>query len=420
MPRLLVVTSLLLVVGASSIPVAHAWGTAAQSHVASSASCPTTASIPAQRNATGLVSADNGFGLRLFTSIFVQNADKDVFISPTSAAIALDMVYAGARGISQSQMASTLGLANLSRAAVMTRASALLAGLRSTDAKVQLEIANSVWSRAGVQFQQAFLTNAGHYFGAKVGSLDFSSAGAPGTINSWVACATHNTITSIVKNIAADIVMYVLNATYFHGEWKTSFDSKNTHAGIFTTGSGQQVQVPFMHLTGVTFPYYQSPDFQAMSLPYGRGRFSMVIVLPRQGLSLPTFAHRLTLANWNSWVSQLQPASIPLALPKFTTRNSWSLNGPLASLGMRQAIGPNGNFSGICARCKLSQVRQKSYLSIDEKGTTAAAVTSGGVSATAVHQTMLVDHPFLIAIRDSKTGAILFLGAENNPASLVP
>jgi serpin B len=420
MRKLLVLSTLLPIMAAACVPAVQTRSTALGAQRAAGASCPTAASVPAGSNASALVPADNAFGFRLFSSIFQKNAQKDVFISPTSATTVLDLLYLGARGASQSQMASVLGLGGLSRQAVMSRASALLSGLRSTDSGVQLELANSVWSRAGVAFKQAFLTAASHSFGAKATSLDFSSPGAAATINSWVACATHNTITSIVDKIPAAMVMYVLNATYFHGQWTTSFDPKNTRDGQFTTGSGSQIQVPFMHLTGVTLPYYQAADFQAMSLPYGKGRYSMVILLPRTGLTLTTFVKRLTPANWKSWTSHLQPADIPLALPKFATRSSWNLNSPLAALGLHQAIGPNGDFSGICTRCKLTQTRQKVFFSVDEKGTTAAAVTSGGVSATAVRQSMLIDHPFLVAIRDGKTGAILFLGAENNPASLVP
>jgi serpin B len=420
MQRLLVASTLLLIVAAASVPAVQARTAATGGRRIAAASCPTAASVPAGGNASALVPADNAFGFHLFTTLFGHNSQKDVFISPTSATTVLDLLFLGARGSSQSQMASALGLGSLSRQAVMSRASALLAGLRSTDSKVQLELANSIWSRAGVAFKQSFLNAAGHSFGARATPLDFSSPGAPATINSWVACATHNTITSIVDKIPAAMVMYVLNATYFHGQWTTSFDPKNTRDGQFTTGSGQQIQVPFMHLTGVTLPYYQTADFQAMSLPYGKGRFSLVILLPRNGLPLTTFVKRLTPSSWKSWTSHLQPASIPLALPKFATRSSWNLNGPLAALGLSQAIGANGDFSGICQRCKLTQVRQKVFFSVDEKGTTAAAVTSGGVSATVARQDMVVDHPFVVAIRDGKTGAILFLGAENNPASLVP
>jgi len=406
----LVGTSMMALTG----PVVHG---AAAGNRAAGAACPTASSVAAGANPAALEPADNDFGFRLLAAVQAENSGKNVFLSPTSAAIMLDMLYGGSRGTSQAELASLLGLKRLGQQAVLSRASALLAGLRSADPKVRLEVADSVWSRAGVQFRKAFLDQAKRSFGAKVSALDFSSPSAPATINRWVACATHNRITRMVSSIPAAMVMYVMNATYFHGLWTTSFDPRNTQNGPFTLPAGQQVSVPFMHLQDIAFPYYSGSDFQMLGLPYGSGRYSMVIVLPRKGESLDTFSHNMTLSNWRSWLSQLRPTKLPVTVPKFTVRNAWNLNKALERLGLRTAIGQNSNFTGICDRCKLSIVRQKTYISVDEKGTTAAAVTSGGVGATFVGPSFIADHPFYCAIRDAKTGAVLFVGAENDPAT---
>jgi serpin B len=215
-------------------------------------------------------------------------------------------------------------------------------------------------------------------------------------------------------------VMYLINTVYFRGLWSSPFNRYPTSKGPFTTGEGQSKQISLMHQEQ-GFPYYQGPDFQAISLPYGAGRFSMVAILPRRGLSLQTFARRLTADTWRDWTSHLRYTMIDLAFPRFTLRNQFSLKPALSSLGMSRAFGPHANFSGLCTSmfCRISQVLQKTYLNVYEKGTTAAAVTLVAIATTSLGAPppkMIVDHPFLLVIRDKLTGAILFLGAISDPS----
>jgi serine protease inhibitor len=399
-----------LLVGACLIP-----STNAQARFVVAAVCPTAVTSSQTGDAASMVAAQNGFGFRLFDRIVSANSGKNVFLSPASAAIALDMLYAGARGGTAASMAGTLGLTGMSRTTVLNNASALLAALQSADPKVQLAVADSVWARAGVAFRQEFLAEAQRYFGARVATVDFSSPSAPAQINAWVSCATHGTITKMIDQISADTVMFLMNAVYFHGQWTTSFDPKNTKPQQFTTADGHKVSMSMMSLAGSKFLYAQGANFQTVALPYGKGRFDMVIVLPQAGLSLQAFAPHFTSPLWRQWTTGLVRQKIDLSIPRFKLSNDWNLNGTLSTLGMGAAFGQPGNFTGICPRCKLSYVRQKTYLKIDEKGTTASAVTGIGITATLAYPHFIADHPFLLAIRDTETGAILFMGAINNP-----
>ena len=378
------------------------------------------ASIPqASGNLGALASAGNRFGFSLFGRLSGGEASGNVFISPMSVALALDMAYNGARGSTRQAMARALDLQGMSQPAVRRNAAALLRALQSADPQAGLTVANSLWARSGVPFKRQFLQDARDYYGARVSTLDFRSPSAPATINSWVQCATQGKIPSIVDRIPPSMVMYLINAVYFRGKWTHPFLSARTHPQPFTTGNGQTKSVPLMSQSGM-FPYLQGPDFQAISLAYSSGRFSMVVVLPRQGMPLQTFGKRLTAATWQSWTSQLKTAEGSISLPRFTLTNTFQLESPLAGLGMSQAFSRSANFSGICTgSCRISQVRHKTYLSVYEEGTTAAAVTSVGVGATLAPQqrfTMLVNRPFFLAIRDEKTNAMLFLGAVSNPS----
>jgi len=83
----------------------------------------------------------------------------------------------------------------------------------------------------------------------------------------------------------------------------------------------------------------------------------------------------------------------------------------------------NSFFSGMDGAHDLfiSAVLHKAYVDLDEEGTEAAAATGtvmSLVSAMPVRQPTPVfraDHPFIFFIRDTQSGAILFLGRITDP-----
>jgi serine protease inhibitor len=379
-----------------------------------------SASVPnVSVSAGGLAASANDFGFRLLKALQVRAHDSNVFLSPTSLELALAMAYNGANGATAQAMASTLALHG-GVASVRRQAATLLDRLVSSDPKAALTIANSLWARTGFAFRPQFVQQVSHAFAAKVTNLDFTSPSAPSIINSWVSCATHKTITSIVGRIPPQMVMYLINAVYFDGQWTHPFLSADTRQQTFTAAGAHAITVPMMSET-TDLPYYKGPDFQSVGMPYGQGRFSMIVVLPNRGTPLSTFESRFTPASFKSWTAQMRPGHGSIALPRFQIANTFDLANTLKGLGMARAFSTTAaDFSRLCAkqRCFISQVRHKTFLKVYEKGTIASAVTSVGVGTTAVPTLrfqIMVDHPFYVAIRDSATGSLLFLGAINNP-----
>jgi serpin B len=89
---------------------------------------------------------------------------------------------------------------------------------------------------------------------------------------------------------------------------------------------------------------------------------------------------------------------------------------------MADAFGPRADFSGICAsepHVCIDEVKHKTFVEVNEQGTEAAAVTSVGMlRASFVPQrtfSMIVDRPFFCTIRDTQTGALLFMGSIVDP-----
>jgi serine protease inhibitor len=363
-----------------------------------------------------IVTADNTFGLNLFQNLN-SGATGNVAIAPISVAMALQIVYNGAGGATQQGMAQTLELGSMSIQDLNNDNAALQGSLLNPDPVVQLTIANSLWMHLDSSaVSPAFTQMDQTYYGATVGDL----AGAPANVNSWVNAQTDGLISSILPNANyASVVAVIANVIYFKGQWSTEFDPSLTAAAPFTLMDGTQVSVPMMHQSA-TYGYLQGANFQAVRIPYGAGRFSMLVVMPDAATSLNSFVAALTPDMLNGWEGQLQTGMGNLSMPKFTASFGASLVQPLTALGMQAAFcsDPQASFPGIGLVC-IQDVEHKTVVEVDESGTVAAGATTVTITPTVVAVplfTLTLDHPFLYAIRDDKTGELLFIGTMNNPS----
>lgn len=203
---------------------------------------------PVGLSARALAQADNRFGFSLFRTVFSTQARANVVLSPLSASLALQMAYDGARGATAQGMAQALGV-HAGQAQTRSAAHALLQALASTGGGDGVRVANSLWGRSGVPFRTAFLRHARSNYHARIQALDFRSAVAPAIINAWVKNATQGKIATIVDRIPPDLILYLINAVYFHGSWANPFSPAATRPHAFT-GSGGVIQVRMMSEQG--------------------------------------------------------------------------------------------------------------------------------------------------------------------------
>ncbi|MEH1779896.1 MAG: serpin family protein [Nostoc sp.] len=371
---------------------------------------------------TKIVEPSNKFGFRLFSELLKNDrGGNNIFISPSSVAIALAMTYNGASGSTQQAMAKTLELQGMNLPEINSSyAAALKQLLDNSDAKVQLKIANSLWANQDVSFAPDFLKRTQEFYQAKVSNLNFKDAAASNIINNWVKENTNGKINKIVEKIEPNQVLFLINAIYFKGNWSNEFDKKETAQYPFYITSGRRKQHPMMSQKG-DYRYYESEQFQAISLPYGKdGKFSFYIFLPKQNSNLKTFYENLNIENWEKWMTQFNKQKGFIRLPRFKTDYEVTLNDALKSLGMEEAFSNKANFSGMGKNFAISQVKHKTFVEVNEEGTEAAAATSVGIVATSLRQEpepfrMIVDRPFFCAIRDNQTGSLLFMGSIIDP-----
>lgn len=368
-----------------------------------------------------LVAANTKLTFKLFSEILKKHHNENIFISPASLAIALDIVYNGASGQTQQAIGQTLELQGTNLQEINQANADLKTTLENPDPKIQLSIANSLWTKEGIPFKPEFIQLIQNFYQAEVKNLNFSNPTAPSIINDWVNQSTNGKINKIVDVIEPKTVFLMLNAIYFKGNWTEPFPKEATQLRPFTLLDGTQKQHPMMRQqNSASFPYYENELFQAVSLPYGEGRMSMYIFLPNQGVSLKTFYEKLNAENWQQWMNQFNnfdnSGGVLISLPRFKLEYAIDLKDTLKALGMEIAFTKEANFSGMTpSSVWIDKIKHKTFVEVNEEGTEAAAVTNiaGGVRSGPIE--MNVNRPFFFAIRDNQTGSILFVGSIVEP-----
>jgi serine protease inhibitor len=377
---------------------------------------------------THLIAADNAFAFKLYAAMAAGEApDGNIFISPLSVGMALGMTMNGAAGATKDSMLAALQLGGLSMDEVNRGYRSVIDLLRGLDPGVTFTLANSIWYRTGLTPGQAFLSDTRTFFDAAVRGLDFGAPSAAKTINEWVSQQTRGKITEIVPaQIPSSIVMYLINAIYFKASWTQKFDAALTHDGPFTLRTGATVTASMMSdADELPAParLYQGDRVTVADLPYGGGAYAMTIVLPQSAAEIDSLSSNLTAERWAAWIAGLDSTGAIVTMPKFKLTYNRSLNEGLKALGMTIAFCDEGaaDFSRMYpgfAVC-ISEVKHKTYVDVYEEGTEAAAVTSVSMADAAIAgpPRVVVDRPFIVAIRERLTGTILFLGRVMNPTA---
>jgi serpin B len=271
-----------------------------------------------------------------------------------------------------------------------------------------------------MSFAQPFLDVNREYFNAEVTGLDFNDPSAADVINSWVSDATNGKIEEIVtKPIGRALVMFLINAIYFKGDWAHQFDKGLTRDAEFTLIDGTQKQVETMfHKEPAEVRTYSDDLMRVVDLPYGGDAFSATILVPQSGVSTDDVIGALDGSRWEMVIEGLTESARVVGMPKFTLEYGILLNDVLKALGMEVAFTGAANFSKIRPENDLyiSSVKHKTFVDVNEEGTEAAAVTSVGFGIISVGPgPFLVDRPFLFVIRERFSGAIIFMGKILDP-----
>jgi len=426
-----VLLALVLVVSAGCGPGGESPGPTTQPATAEIARVEIARAAPAEGSAERAAAAINAFGLDLYRAIGSDGGN--LVFSPASIALALAMARAGARGETAAQMDAVLhadaagdllAALNALDQALASRSGTFPAYPEGT-LDVALRIANAPFAQRGLPLEPAYLATLAGDFGAGLRLVDYARdpEAARRTINAWVDEQTERRIPELLPAGAIDesTLLTLVNAIYLKAPWLDAFVEEATAPAAFTRADGSAVDVPMMDGGTDLLAYAAGDGWRAVELPYAGGKLVMTLVVPDD---LAAFEAGLTPEAFAAIVAALDGRLVHLRMPRFGQETKVSLNEVLAALGMPDAFGAGrADFSGITAAAPLfiTAVVHQANIDVDEKGTEAAAATAVVMAGTAAPSDepveLTVDRPFLFALRDRPTGAILFLGRVVDPSA---
>jgi len=367
------------------------------------------------RTAKIAVTAQRTFGLHLLRDIVNHEPAKNVFISPLSVFLALQMAENGAAGATRTAMRKALALPDVDAAQLTASGAALMNILKENEAGA-LTIANALWADRHFTLAPDFVKLCESKFSARAASLDFADPKAAAEINDWVKANTNGKINSIVTpDMVRKAAVILTNAVYFAARWSREFSVSQTADEPFHKTGGATKNVPMMHQSSLTGAYRSGSNFEGAMLDYKESSMFFYALLPQAG---KTPKDVLATLDWEHLTAGPAEFDLDLKLPRFTLDFSASLAEYLKKMGMEVAFRyPAADFTPMGSKeFYISEVIHKTRLEVDEKGTVAAAATAVIMRAgSAMRQqrpkkVLVFDRPFVVLIGDSQTGAVLFAG----------
>jgi serpin B len=376
-----------------------------------------------------VVNANNQFALDLYNQL--GKAEGNLFFSPYSINKTLAMVYAGARGDTEKEMAAVLhfglGQSRLHQAFLRTRT---LLNQRNPvpGPDVQLYLGANLWGQRGYHFEKRFVNLVHECYGGGFEEADFAASEQARTrINNWVEKQTRSKIKDLFPPGSIDLStrLVLASAIYFKGEWANRFKKSSTRDESFCPTASSKVQIRMMSQTD-NFGYFEDADCQALRMPYQGQKLAMMVFLPTKKDGLADLEKALTGKRLADSMERFRAQKVTVGLPRFKMTQAFALKEPLTALGMRRAFGAGADFSGMAREGEslyVSSVHHKAFVDVNEEGTEAAAATGAAIGALSIGPpgpripVFWADHPFAFAIYDVRTGLVLFLGRVVNPQS---
>jgi serine protease inhibitor len=363
------------------------------------------------------------FGFQLLSRLIQGEPRKKNFvISPVSIELALTMTYAGADGATATAIADTAGWNGIARERILEAESALRNALEQAGQDVVLRIANAIWVDNRVELRSQFCQEIKNVFNSEIFSRPFQDPGIVRDINAWVNQQTAGKISELIAKPPPPPLL-LADAVYFKAPWRSRFEPHASTSQAFYLEDKTRVDAVMMH-QAASFPYLKSDAFEAVRLPYAGDRFGLVLLLPASGLSTMNVVQQLSERSWPELQNRFQITACDIAVPRFKITYETALDQPLKDLGMGQAFDARtADFrrmlAGTALPLYIGSVVHKTYLRVDEAGSEAAAATAVGMRTSALPMRtgikIVFDRPFVLAITDQSTQAILFTGILGNP-----
>jgi len=385
--------------------------------------------------ATAVATGANAFAFKLSAAL-AKDAGNDNFVcSPYSVWLPLAALLNATDAEHKDALLAALQAAGISEEDVNLAASRMLYDLTRQGYKKYstadfpyynpLQIANAIFVGNNVTLNKDFAQTFLDYFRGTAMTVDFSSDEAVKIVNQWASDNTEGLITQVVDKFEPETVAAIANAIYFSDRWSWEFDPDKTEEDVFHSPTGDTTAF-YMLREGSSQTYYEDDKVQAMPLSFETGG-GLYIIMPKDG-----DAQGLLATMTNDYFKQIQRGSYnaegKLLLPRFSIESPvMELADTLEALGVplfdAEAAPLTGGLIEEEIPVFLSRAVHKAVIKVDEKGTTAAAVTVMMASGTGMPLPskpfeMICNKPFIFVLyAHTYDGGsqILFTGIVNQP-----
>ncbi len=356
------------------------------------------------------VSASNQFAKNLFKTLDKAScvSGKNYVFSPLSLHLNLSLLANGASGEILEEITDVLlpGLSEVPSLDMLNELNrTLVARLPETDVKAKFSLANSIWLGNNLNVRDDFKQRMEKYYGASFFKFGVGTEQARVDMNRWCSNATAGMIEEFFQSPPTQELI-LLNALFFQHIWSSPFKPSDTRDIEFYCESGNTVKTPTMcqEYTGTV---YMDEKGTRTVLKYGNGAFEMHLVKPDAG---STVSDALTGGQGEEYLRKIR-----LRMPKFEFDSDISFKNILCEMGMKKALAPQASYSNFSTQTmQIDEIRQKTKINVDEKGTKLASVTHTGMNAAAGPPPEVIDfyldHPFGFIIRETSTNAVIAMG----------
>ncbi|KAM9202271.1 alpha-1-antitrypsin [Dugong dugon] len=359
------------------------------------------------------------FAFSLYREVARQSNTTNIFLSPVSIAMSFALLSTGAKSDTHDQILEGLkfNLTKTSEAEIHEGFQHLLHTLNQPDSQLQLTTGNALFINESLKLVDKFLEDAKKLYHSEAFSINFKdNEAAKKQINDYVEKGTQGKIVDLVKELDENTVLALVNYIFFKGKWKKPFEVEQTQDGDFHVDDETTVTVPMMNRLGMYDLHYHKKLSSWVLLMDYVGNATAIFILPKPG-KMQQLEDGLTKILLSQWLGERRTRSTILSFPKLSISGTYDLRNLLGKLGITKVFSDGADLSGITENgaLKLSKAMHKAVLTIDEKGSEAAAATFLEAIPMSMPPTIKFNSPFLVIIYDENTKSSLFVGKVVNP-----
>ncbi|NWI74673.1 ANGT protein, partial [Dryoscopus gambensis] len=363
-------------------------------------------------------------GMRFYSALQKERRGQNVLLSPTSLYSSLVSFYLGASNQTALDLQRFLGFVPPSGnpdCTSMAVGSNFLSSLRtierlvnSGDDELLFSKTLSLFCAPGIPLFQLFvellLPSADAFYARAV---DFTNPGkAAKQINAFVEAKSQGQSKCLLADIDPSTDLLFAVDVRLAVNVKQAILLKEPQE--FWVDSNKKVLVPMLSITG-TFKYKTdaSGAFSVVEVPISKTAL-LVLLQPINGSDLEHAESELTRES-SAWLEWLSPREIKLTLPALTLEDSSDLQELLADMELPTLLGKGADFSRISnASLTVGKVINKAFFKLASDGTDQPEEPTAQKEDGA-YLDVTLNKPFLFAVFEKQSRAMLFLGRVVNP-----